>query len=239
MKRLGVLVFILAGVLVSGCGRSDTIYADDGDGLVVIEHSALPDGFYDQSANRADAMSTGSQLRLRIRGGDSLSGTFNDTTLTGSRAIVGIDGYTSSRLADFDLHLESASSTTTSVRITLIVDLKCDGGTLRTLESSLPVGSSDVSSITSSAWTVAGSSITDSVGAVLLSSAPSSLNALLIEYPNACLKNGVSDAPDAPASIPLAAVQLSIGSGTSTSAEEVLISSLVLNGDTYSSWSPQ
>jgi hypothetical protein len=237
MKRLAISIFILAGVLGSGCGRSDKIYSADADQnqIVAIEHATLPDGLYDQSINQADAMSINSALRLRVSGGSSAAGAFNDPSLTGSRATVGIGKMESTLLSDFALHVDSTSSTTASIRVSLLVDLKCDGGTLRAIESTVAVGASDVATD----WMVAGAPITDVSGAVVLSTTPSSLTILNSEYPNACLKNGVSDAPDAIAAIPVASVQLSIGSGTAVTAEEVSISSLVLNGKTYSSWSVQ
>ena len=233
MKSLAGLAIILVGVLGSSCGRQDTIYSDGGDQIVAIEHSSLPDGFYDQSVNHADAMVANSSLRLRVRGGVAEPGSYNDSSLTGSRATVGIAGLDSTLLSDFSLHVDSTSTTTDSIRVSLLVDLKCDDVNVRTLESTIAVGSSDLSTD----WTVNGSPLSDALGTVLLSSSPSPLSALLNEYPKACLKSGLSGAPDAISLIPVSGVQLSIGSGTSMRPEEVSISSLVLNGETHSSWS--
>lgn len=233
--KLGILLLIATALLGSGCGRSDTVYAD-ADGFIVIERLGLPSGFYDQSVNHADAGSDGQSLTLRLRGDSSRPGSFNDASLIGNRAIVGLGGYDSSKLADFSLQMTSSSTTTANVRVSLLVDLNCDGTSVRTFESSVPVGTSKLD--TTAAWTVAGADLTDSSGQVLVSSnTASSLTAFLATLPNACLKNAVSDAPDAPKSLPMASVLLSIGSGLSTSIESVSISSLTLNTDLYQSWS--
>lgn len=236
--KLWFSVFMLAGLLGSGCGRSDTFYAGDDDHFVVIEHSSLPSGFYDQSVNHADVSISSGALLLRLRGGAADAGAFNDSSLVGNVAAVGLSKYESSKLSDFALSVQSSSTTTSDLQVRVIADLKCDGTLLRTLLSDVSVGSSTLDKTGN--WTVADHDIVGSSSNVLVStSASSTLDALLSEYPSACLKNGIGEESDAPASIPVASLRISIGSGSSTSVEEVSISSLTVNGDVYQTWSSQ
>jgi len=223
---------------LSGCGRADTYYPGNDDNFIVIEHSSLPAGFFDQSVNHADVTVSSGELLLRLRGGTSDPGSFNDTTAIGNVAAVGLGGYASSKLSDFNLAVQSSSTTTSNLEVRVIADLDCDGTKLRTLFSSISVGSATLDK--SGSWTVADHDITGSSSNVLLSSTtPSTLDALLAEHPSACLKNGLSEEGDAPASIPVAALRISIGSGSSTSVEDVSISSLTVNSDVYQTWSSQ
>ena len=212
--KLGFAFLILA-VLASGCGRADTVYSDGDAGLIVIEHSALPAGFYDQSVNHADAMAEKNALRLRLRGGAAAPGSFNDASLTGNIASVGLGDYDKKNLSDFSLAIESTSDTTTTLNVSLVVDLDCDSAQTKTLQTSLGVGSTSVDA-------------TDST-----------IAAVLADHPAACLKNALSEEDTAPKGVPVAALRIWIGSGTSTSIEDVSITKLTLYGDVHDTWSAQ
>jgi hypothetical protein len=238
-----IFASLLILVFLSACGRSNTIYSD-GDGAAGTDgRSVLPNGFYDQSVNHALVTVDGGRLHFQLLGGTSAAGSFVDSTLTGNRALLGIGSYDGTPLADLDVSADfDAGSQSSTLRVSALVDLECDGTSpVRTIESS--VSSSSASVDATSSWTIDGSDLTDAHGHVLLSaSAGSSLADLLLEYPNACLRNDRSDASDAPASglsstsVPLAGVLLSIGSGTSTSLEDVAVTSLSINGDIYDTW---
>jgi hypothetical protein len=243
--KLFTLLALLTGLVLSACGRPNVVYSD---GAAIVSSGTpdiLPTGFQDQSINHGEVSTAADfgitpSLQFHLFGGSSATGSFNDTTAVGNRALLGVQKYDHSGLANFGLAVTSASDTSSALHISILVDLLCDGTTpLRTLETSnLALGSSTANT-TDSIWSIDGAALKDASNNVVLASVadatPSGLTAMLAAYPTACLKNGHSDAPDAPTGS-VGSVVLSIGSNSSTTVESLTVSTLKINGDVYHTW---
>jgi hypothetical protein len=253
MKTINTLLAALFAVsLLSACGRSTTVYSDGAvDAVVGTDgRSLLPNGFYDQSVNHAiveiSEDPSQPQLRFRLLGGTSAAGSFNDSSATGNRALLGISKYDHSALAAFSLGVTATSETSSDLSVSLLVDLNCDGASAvrNLIADSIATRSTgsvtSLISINTAIWSVSGAPLTDSSSNILVhsnsGSARSDLSQLLASYPNACLRNDRSDAPDAPSNLPIGSVLLSIGGVTSTSVETLNVSDLTINGDDVQTW---
>ncbi len=239
---------IVAFVVLSGCGRHDTIYVDgtgsgSGSGVVQIDdRTFLPADFADQSVNHGvvDIAAVGDHrgLRFRLLGGTSDPGSFNLATAVGNRAILGIVKYDETLLKDLNLQVTTASETSSKLKVTLLIDLKCDASSgVRT------IGSDEITTAATphdSIWSVSGAAIKDSASNELVpsstGSARSSLDSLLVEYPQACLRASVSDADNLPKNLKLGSLLLSIGESSSTDLQLLTVSSLKINGAVYNTW---
>ncbi len=243
-KVTSILAFAAAAfILMNGCGRADTIYVDPAAGVVGTDgRTFLPTDFVDQSVNTAsvEIVTAGDhkELRLRLVGGAAPAGAFNDSAAVGSRAILGIGKYDETLLRAFRLQVTATSQTSSNLRVSLLVDLKCDATeTVRTLVSdSIAASASPYDAI----WSVAGISIKDSSNMTLVPSASEtsrvSLQALLTNFPNACLRAAISDAEGLPKNARLGSLLLTLGDQNSTDVQALQISELNINGDDYKTW---
>lgn len=242
--------FIAVATIASltGCGRANTIYPADENGVVSIgEQPYFPAGFTDQSVAHAsvEIVRTNGQYQLRLQTLNiaNTGGTFNAPTATGTRAILGIDVYKQKPLADLTLEPSFQTATSSKLQATLLVDLTCDSSSGVTTLVSEPLATDLSVTMHDSIWSSAGGAIVDSSNNTLVPAssdhAPTSLDALLATYPNACLRGALSTADELPFNRPLAALLLSIGDATTATDETLTISKLKINGDEYSSWSAQ
>ncbi len=238
---------LMAMMLLTACGRANTIYAADDNGVVTIDDpvTALPAGFESQSINSSYVggivWSHGAQIDMAVYDDSRAAGAYRDPALTGNRAILSIFKYDSTPLDGLTLSFEKESSATAVLRLTALVDLQCDGTSpLRTFRTDSLATSV---SIDDTVWSVSGTAITDSTSTTLVYSTNdatrTSLKNFLEAYPNACLRNGVSDADDAPAAATaMGALQLSIGNAHAVANENqsVTLENLKVNADIYATW---
>jgi hypothetical protein len=216
LRRIQNSIFVLGAVaaLMTGCGRSNTVYSDPANAAAgptgTDSRSLFPEGFFDQSLGDAsvEIVNAGTQqAALRLK-----------TESAGSRAILGVSNYDQLPLADFD-GLEFEGSTSASLRVSLLIDLACDHSeSLVTINADgvqSEIGRGDVS------WRQTGSNQTFS------------LESFSNQYPNACLRNGESTDSDLPR-MPLASLLLSVGD--TQAPHSIEIKSLTIQNDTFENW---
>lgn len=245
---LNVSLALALGAVVAACGRANTVYSDGDPSAVTSDGlTVLPTGFYDQSVNRGvvdiatDPDSNTKVLRLRLLGGANDAGAFNLSTATGNRAVLAISKYEKLALTDLSIEIVSKTSTSSRVHASALISLACDGTT--NVETIVSDDFDTTLSTADAVWSVSGAEIKDANGTVVLAANSSgqrtSLDDLLTAYPSACLQQGHSTADETPAFLAnsaMASLQLSLGGVDSTSTEELKISKLKVNGDSYSTW---
>ena len=230
-------------VILTACGRENVIYSADPNAIVRLDDFYLPTGFNNQSVNQGDVTfknaPTKAVVILYLNAGASPAGSFNNAAATGNRSIISIENYDETALSDFTLQLTTTDvSANAKLGVSLLVDLTCDAATPgRTLESQ-PL--TNGASLHDAIWSVAGAAITNAAGQTILSSsadsAPKKLDDVLAEYPNACLRGAVSDAPGLPKSKMLGSLNITLGDENSIDEQSVTITDMTINGDLYSKW---
>lgn len=263
-------LLLLAPLLVAlsiGCSRETKVYQDPLDPVSIDDtteppittdgRALLPTGFYNQSVNCAlvdvaldGATADSKAIRLQTLPGTNDVGSFNGTG-QGNRALLGLAPYGDVQLSMLTgITFDSKSLVgTETVSVHLIVDLACDGTSIRVLtanKASLGSGTSVADGYTrfsallnEARWKANGAAITDpDDGSVTLvagtaDASASALDAFLVKYPAACLKNTASGDDDMPKSLPTAAVLFSLGDSSTTTANTAFIKRITVGDDVY------